>query len=780
MVFNIKQVVFSYFFIFSWLLLLLLGESYLDYILLGGISLFALRYSSQLDWSQFKKNKLIGFLWLLFLLIMIISLFFSTNLPLSLAAMNRYLFSFVVFWLFLLLKKTIVNEQLIIQGLLLVSLVVTLLSLVFVFVPDWAYLIPGKNLLYASYGHNHLAVLLLLIIPSSWWLVNEYIRDNKSILWLGLPLFFTVSLLISFGRVAVIIGMVQFFVIWQFWLKKNSFAKKKSHLINFLIKTIALFFSLALLTNIIFSTIPFVNPSFSCPVKSFEKQLCKTLMTETRPQYWNWAVQIIKDNPWMGTGPGTYGISSIKYHTFPYVASAYAHNSFLQAGAELGVLGGGLFAVLMFFLLWKAAGEVKINQKIKHEEFSWQKAILLGIVSVFFNAFFDFDWQFIGIFSLTLIFLALLIRNYQEEQSLSQKLSLHLFKLFYFGAIVTLLFFSSLYVATDYLIRLKQTDQAFNLFPYFHWHRKIYEKDSNVINNQFQKFIQIYQYHPDIYKLAISQVESDEQKQQLTAQLFEIDPWQRREFDLAQAYLNDKDWVAASVYFDRVINLWQVAVDKHSHEIDHNQEEKLADQMLVLADNLYQNNQSALAASWYSKAQITDNWVLDRHQPIFLTADISYEEKLMFFSSLSNHAREHLGHYQDDYALYYLEALKQSIIQDQDKELLMHVEKIIATDIRERWLIWETISSILIDQAEFALDDNQPEIAYQALRQAYSLWSLLRVDSTYNLNWEFEEKIAQLLIETGDHLLVTDSNKTKELYLAAQDLVPWEIDMVGL
>ncbi|MFH1899983.1 MAG: hypothetical protein ABIJ83_01785, partial [Patescibacteria group bacterium] len=114
-----KQTIFSLAFLLSWLLLLLLGESYLGYILLGGLSLLFLLFASEIEWQKISQYKWLGVLWLLFLLSVCLSLFFSTNLPISIHLTARYAFIFLTFWFFLLVKKSLISSQRVIKSLLL-------------------------------------------------------------------------------------------------------------------------------------------------------------------------------------------------------------------------------------------------------------------------------------------------------------------------------------------------------------------------------------------------------------------------------------------------------------------------------------------------------------------------------------------------------------------------------------------------------------------------------------------------------------------------------------
>ncbi|MGO9608475.1 MAG: O-antigen ligase family protein [Verrucomicrobiia bacterium] len=71
---------------------------------------------------------------------------------------------------------------------------------------------------------------------------------------------------------------------------------------------------------------------------------------EARTDYWRGAIRIIKDHPWIGTGPGTFGSIYPMYKTALTEEAAAVHNSFLQMWSDSGIL-----AFLVFAVLWVVA-----------------------------------------------------------------------------------------------------------------------------------------------------------------------------------------------------------------------------------------------------------------------------------------------------------------------------------------------------------------------------------------------------------------------------------------
>jgi FimV-like protein len=583
-----KQILFFFFFLVSWLLLLLLGESYLSYVLLGGVSFLFLFFSSELEWHKINNYQWLFVLWLLVFLGMGLSLFFSISLPLSLYSMTRFIFASLVFWFFLLVKKSFISAQQVVKILLLVSLVIILISTSFQLFPNLENLLPGMNLLHATYGHNHLAALLLLVVPLSWWLSSEYVKSGQSHWWWLMPLIFNLGLLFSFGRVAVAIGLVQFlFIFWQ--LKKNGFIKNRP--LKFLLKSLVGLFLIILLSNIFFSTATLINSDFSCPVPSLGRQLCKSIATESRPEYWQWAVEITKNNFWLGSGPGTFSLAAKKYYLNPFSGSSYAHNAFLESLAEIGLIGGGLFIVLMFGLLyssWKNLG--------KRKNWNWKMAAFLGLAAIYADVLFDFDWEFISIFSITLLLLALILKD--KKVKLVKDNFSNFFKTIYFTLIFFLILVVGLYLKADGLIKADRIQAAFELFPYFHWHRKIYENSPSLNTEDRKKFYKIYQLQPAVYTTWLTETKNKQQHQQIKEHWFEIDPWAAVNQDLTSYYLDQNDLKQVEIWLQKEQRLYE-QVREQGYELDYEVKISFGERSLALAQAYLEFGDMDSALKWF-------------------------------------------------------------------------------------------------------------------------------------------------------------------------------------
>jgi len=287
------------------------------------------------------------------------SAFFSQNIPLSLDAMKVQITLYVVFWIVFFRGKILRTKeasQILTGVFVVIGIVLCVVSIVFSFSPVWASRLPGFNILYASYGHNHLASYLLLILPITWWWVYKF----RSTVFLVVPLFFTFSLLFSFGRVAVTIGLFQLLIL-VFMLFRNRTEFSKTHVPQFtqsqkkivkfvLLLLFSLFLSI-LFFKFIFSVVYAAFPNSACPIPQYRAQLCKPINTESRPEYWMQALRAFTEYPLTGYGIGTFSLISNRYATQPWNITGYAHNAYLQFFAETGIFGGVFFLIFSLLLI---------------------------------------------------------------------------------------------------------------------------------------------------------------------------------------------------------------------------------------------------------------------------------------------------------------------------------------------------------------------------------------------------------------------------------------------
>lgn len=102
----------------------------------------------------------------------------------------------------------------------------------------------------------------------------------------------------------------------------------------------------------------------------------------SRVGYWQIAFQMIKDNPILGQGIGTFMAQYSKYKTF-YATPQYAHNCYLQIWAETGIFS------LISFLLFVGAVLFEGIKKVKQTNNLLFMGLVCGFFGLLVHIFFD-------------------------------------------------------------------------------------------------------------------------------------------------------------------------------------------------------------------------------------------------------------------------------------------------------------------------------------------------------------------------------------------------------
>ncbi len=98
-----------------------------------------------------------------------------------------------------------------------------------------------------------------------------------------------------------------------------------------------------------------------------------------RLRYYSHSLKMISKNPFIGIGVGNWKIESIKYdgkYMTEYIVPYYAHNDFLQIGAETGILG------MLFYIAFIFTPFLTVLRKIYLSKETFFEITLLAILSV--------------------------------------------------------------------------------------------------------------------------------------------------------------------------------------------------------------------------------------------------------------------------------------------------------------------------------------------------------------------------------------------------------------
>jgi len=169
--------------------------------------------------------------------------------------------------------------------------------------------------------------------------------------------------------VALLFGLICFIIM----LKPKT--RNKSLLFNSILGLFGLF----ILSFIVISTSDKIHlPKFSNFIISLE----------VRWEYWKAAIEMIKQRPLFGFGPGTFGSVYPLFKTLNAEETIMAHNSYLQLGAEAGIISLLIFFIFFINLIKNSICNIK---KISDSNRFICIGLFTGIISFLFINLIDFS-----------------------------------------------------------------------------------------------------------------------------------------------------------------------------------------------------------------------------------------------------------------------------------------------------------------------------------------------------------------------------------------------------
>lgn len=450
-------------FFFVILFLLLGAGSYIYYWL--SIIFFCILFSfyyKQLEWSVINFRRADVIVWSIFLIISLFSSFFSKSIPASFEEFTLYLFSCFLYFFIVMFPKKLLSQKDFLHITILATIVLSFVSLVNYYHSSIS-TISQTTLINYYYGHNHLASILILSLP----IVYYYYFFNRNRIQKILFFFLFVSLLLTLGRVAIMVGILEFIFVHLIFKRTVS----KRELISYFIVLVV---PILLLLIVSFSHV-FLKEICTSSYR-FKVVLCKSLQNEGRIYYWQQAINGLKENYFIGTGPGTFFITNNKYQQLLNIKTAYAHNAYLQFFSEMGVLGGISFIGLilcLFFISLRAT-----------EKKSLSFMMFIGLLGMLFNVFFDFDLSISAVFIFTFLYFAILVREKNGYGSIKKSNSFFKIVMILFATfllITSFLFFADIVILKQKDVQIKKEVFLFNsqkqsyfkkytfdtLYPYF-------------------------------------------------------------------------------------------------------------------------------------------------------------------------------------------------------------------------------------------------------------------------------------------------------------------------
>lgn len=262
------------------------------------------------------------------------------------------------------------------------------------------------------------AAWLIIIIPLFVGIIASNIISNaklKSLLAVTI-IVQSLFLLRTYSRGAWI-GFVISIILMFYYLIKNSSSKIKLLYLSAAICLLAVY--LFLPRSIIFNVKDAIRVKFKFEqtINERMKTIPQTVTGSNfeRIKWWKEALRIVKDYPLFGCGLNTYSIVARNYKSFEG-GGVYPHNSFLQKGAETGLLGLFIFLWVLFIFF-----KIGLRYLSQNKDFL-VLGLLSGILAFLIHALFDthlYSLQLVVLFwymlGLTIAIVNLKTNSYQNS-----------------------------------------------------------------------------------------------------------------------------------------------------------------------------------------------------------------------------------------------------------------------------------------------------------------------------------------------------------------------------
>ena len=352
-------------------------EAWLKLFVIIGVTVWTLKCleDNRIIWKKSEINLYI----LLFILIMSLSLLISDY---NMVSLKEYLIFLSYFFIYFLVINNIEDERqfyLLIRLFFITSFIISIYTILhyYGFISYLREFGPVMSTVgQKNWISNYLAIIFPVIFS---YLLLEQSKRDKILYFLLLSILYVTLMICQSRGIWISISLTLIFAIYIIFKFKlfEVFHKNKKWLILLLVTF--------LIITIIYSTDNPLNKSaITVPqraLSTFDKQ---DPSINARLLIWKTTLEMIKDKPMFGSGIGTFKINYLDYQaefirSNPYYAkysgkAEEAHNEYFQMGAELGIVGLGLFFAILFIFYRMVLNYLKKGNSNKN------KIIVLGLI----------------------------------------------------------------------------------------------------------------------------------------------------------------------------------------------------------------------------------------------------------------------------------------------------------------------------------------------------------------------------------------------------------------
>lgn len=752
--FSLEQLIFFLGFFSLFFLLLIFGETPVGIVLIGVFAIFFILFRKQLRYKNVALQKKFVFPLALVVLITFVSFFATLSIPYTVNKSIFYLFSFLCFIFFLCVDENFLSRKNIQYGFCLVGCALSFLSILFFFFPSLVRYVPSFNLLTANYGHNHASVYFLFVIPLCFQVWKEHKKNSFFILPLLLIL---LGLFLSFAREVIFLS--GFELVFLFWKSKSSFKEKKYLLFFFpYIFWIVIFLFFALFPQ--FSTVE------KCIAPIFRVQLCKPLNNESRPRYWSQAMQAIWKKPLFGWGGGSFPIISNEMQNNASFFSAYAHNEYLQFFAEYGVIAGVVY-LFFFFQIWK-----EIVRDFKKNASHETLFLSLSVISLSIDAFFDYNWNYLSIWCVLLISIALILKVHARG-TVSKKTGKTSQFTFWIPSAVIVGWAGVYLLSTLFWIK-GNFDIAERIFPFVYWRVEEVAGTSRITSTTNNFLLSFYGNHVPILEKYLSNIENSQTKVTVLRQLLSLHPLDAVSRSmLFQVLAKEKNWKAILEELQEINRIypgqkkWQISEENRQIIVDSSLQ---AANEALLSDTHLAGSIYVQLYTFFPQVAHQATFEMFIHPGNYSANEVDGVLKNISFSDLWT--------YSDNLKNWYISRVRQEILNHDFEPIKEQTKRIFMLGEWNRSSTWNEVSALY--QTQFQTPTSSTNIMQnKKLLESWKDVLLVLEGSQDNqkVNFEYKKQLAHDFLLLGNYYLSNhDPEAAMNNYITTYHINPYISD----
>lgn len=311
-------------------------------------------------------------------------------------------------------------------GILLVGLFITLYGF-------YPYILEPFNRFSSTFGisiykfvsyPNAFANFIIAIIPIPFYFLHLKNNNKNRAFFIITIIIFLTALFLTYSRGAYITLLI----VTIFCLFLYSLNKRKP---SALIKKIVLVSLLVFVSGILMFSINQIRQVYNPQIISFTEKISfeadeKNISATNRLDFWKGSVQIFADNPFFGTGPGSFEYVFPAYQKSLLGNSNSPHNLFLKILSE-----NGLFSAFFMFLFLTVLfiQIIKVHKKISKNDKLLLYPLLAGVGGILLHNMVDYNLNFVSNILLLFVFLGMVgfIKNKYSNKT-NNKTGKNIFK----------------------------------------------------------------------------------------------------------------------------------------------------------------------------------------------------------------------------------------------------------------------------------------------------------------------------------------------------------------